>query len=108
MNEVVPDWATNPFAPNTIIHCEDVDAEWERKAYKEEIDRLCEENKRLREENAELREKSMTRFDRLKKASLPEIASVLERVYDMGYTDGYQEEIDDFSWLDWLQGVGEI
>lgn len=77
MNEVVPDWATNPCDPNTIIHCEDVAAEWVRKAYKEEIDRLCEENKRLREENAELREKCKTNFDRLKDATAVEASRAL-------------------------------
>lgn len=77
MNEVVPDWATNPCDPNTIIHCEDVDAEWVRKAYKEEIDRLCAENKRLREENAELREKCKTNFDRLKEATDVEASRAL-------------------------------
>ena len=81
MNEVVPDWATNPRDPNAIIHCEDVDAEWIRKAYKEEIDRLCEENNRLRNENAELREKCKTNFERLKEVTAREASYALGHLF---------------------------
>ena len=91
MNEVVPDWATNPCDPNAIIHCEDADAEWVRKAYKEEIDRLCEENKRLRKENAELREKCMTNMERIQSADKHELAAMLLGIHAWGYTDAYAE-----------------
>lgn len=114
MNEVVPDWATNPCDPNTIIHCEDVAAEWVRKAYKEEIDRLCEENKRLREENAELRNRCMTRFARIKNASN---ADVMARMLHKLYLSGAADYISRTRWCDldsiediskFLQEVGEI
>ena len=112
MNEVVTDWlhreditrASGTALPNTIIGTDNA----ELSHLRNKIAILESENTRLFEENVALRKKCMTRFERIQKASPEQMAATIAFIYDIGYTDGREDAVDEHHWLEWLQEIGTI